>query len=198
MPFPHGLQFLPPSRYPVRSALVLPMSLGLLAAACGNPSASEAARTDTTRLVSSSRNLSVDPVIQWNRILLSIVRTPGAQPATLHPTRSFAMMHAAIYDAVNASDGTYHSYQVQIQGVPPSASQEAATAAAAHRVLAELYPSFGTILDAELQQSLGQISDGADKDAGIAAGESVADQTLALRRGDGSDVQPAQFVFGAE
>src|SRR5436305_7331897 len=81
-------------------------------------------------------------VVQWNRNLLAILRTPGAQPATLHPTRSFAMMHAAIYDAVNAVDGTYHSYQVQIQGVPPSASQEAATAAAAHRVLAELYPSF--------------------------------------------------------
>src|SRR5437016_13018742 len=77
MPFPHGLQFLPPSRYPVKSALVLPMSLGLLAAACGNPSASEAARTDTTRLVSSSRNLSVDPVIQWNRVPHSLVRPPG-------------------------------------------------------------------------------------------------------------------------
>jgi hypothetical protein len=45
---------------------------------------------------------SVDPVLQWNRTLLVIVRTPGAQPATVHPTRSFAIMHGAIYDAVNA------------------------------------------------------------------------------------------------
>jgi len=43
-------------------------------------------------------------VVQWNRILLVIVRTLGAQPATIHPTRSFAIMHAAIYDAVNAID----------------------------------------------------------------------------------------------
>ena len=43
----------------------------------------------------------VNPVVQWNRNLLSIVRTSGAQPATIHPTRSFAMMHAAISDAVN-------------------------------------------------------------------------------------------------
>ena len=50
---------------------------------------------------------SVDAVVQWNRILLSIVRTPGAQPATIHPTRSFAIMHAAIYDAVNAIDRTH-------------------------------------------------------------------------------------------
>ena len=39
---------------------------------------------------------SVDVVVEWNRTLLAIVRTPGAQPATVHPTRSFAIMHAAI------------------------------------------------------------------------------------------------------
>jgi hypothetical protein len=43
----------------------------------------------------------VSQVVQWNRTLLVIVRTPVAQPATVHPTRSFAIMHAAIYDAVN-------------------------------------------------------------------------------------------------
>ncbi len=47
---------------------------------------------------------SVNPVLLWNRTLLVIVRTPGAQPATVHPTRSFAIMHAAVYDAVNAID----------------------------------------------------------------------------------------------
>ena len=46
----------------------------------------------------------VSQVVQWNRTLLAVVRTPGAQPATIHPTRSFALMHAAIYDAVNAID----------------------------------------------------------------------------------------------
>ena len=40
---------------------------------------------------------AINVVIQWNRILLAIVRTPGAQPATIHPTRSFAVTHAAIY-----------------------------------------------------------------------------------------------------
>ncbi|HKV02877.1 MAG TPA: hypothetical protein VJQ26_12165, partial [Ktedonobacteraceae bacterium] len=39
-------------------------------------------------------------VIAWNKELLHIVQTPGAQPATLHPTRSYAIQHAAIYDAV--------------------------------------------------------------------------------------------------
>jgi hypothetical protein len=38
----------------------------------------------------------VSQVVQWNQTLLVIIRTPGAQPATIHPTRSFAIMHAAI------------------------------------------------------------------------------------------------------
>src|SRR5437762_394319 len=42
---------------------------------------------------------SVNPVVQWNRTLLVIVRTHGAQPPTIHPTRSFAILHASIYDA---------------------------------------------------------------------------------------------------
>jgi hypothetical protein len=47
----------------------------------------------------------ISQVAQWNRTLLVIVRIPGAQPATIHPTRSFAIMDGAIYDAVNAIHG---------------------------------------------------------------------------------------------
>src|SRR6202011_3281668 len=100
----------------------------------------------------------VNPVIQWNKTLLVIVRTPGAQPATMHSTRSFAIMHAAIYDAVNAIDQRHKPYLVTLPDVPPNASQEAAAAAAAHEVLVALYPpAFKVSLDAALQQSLGQI-----------------------------------------
>src|SRR5882724_13597026 len=60
---------------------------------------------------------SADEVIQWNKTLLTIVRTAGAQPATVHPTRSFAIMHAAVYDAVNAIDKTHESYLVNLKGV---------------------------------------------------------------------------------
>ena len=73
----------------------------------------------------------VSQVVQWNRTLLVIVRTTGAQPKTVHPTRSFAIMHAAIYDAVNAIDGTHKPYLVRLSA-SHFASQEAATAAAAH------------------------------------------------------------------
>ena len=139
---------------------------------------------------------SVDPVVQWNKELLAIVRTPGAQPATIHPTRSFAIMHAAIYDAVNAIDRSHRAYLVHLSGVPRHASQEAAAAAAAHEVLVALYPTLTSTLDAELQQSLAQIPDGRSKTEGIRVGQTVADRILALRSNDGSSAQPIPYVFG--
>jgi hypothetical protein len=137
-----------------------------------------------------------NPVVQWNRNLLALVRTPGAQSPTIHSTRSFAIMHAAIYDAVNAVDQTHHAYRIQIAGAAPDASQEAAAAAAAHDVLVGLYPSFRAALDEQLQNSLAQIAGGPHKEQGIAIGQSVASQILALRDDDGSATQPPPFVFG--
>ncbi|HEX3229790.1 MAG TPA: hypothetical protein VHQ95_12525 [Pyrinomonadaceae bacterium] len=108
---------------------------------------------------------AVNPVVQWNGILLGIVRTPGAQPATIHSTRSFAIMHAAIYDAVNSIEGTNKPYLVRLAGAPRDASQEAAAAVAAHEVLVELYPGVQSMLDAELQTSLDQIRAGQQRSA---------------------------------
>src|SRR6202047_5424613 len=137
-----------------------------------------------------------DEVVQWNKTLLTIVRTPGAQPATVHPTRSFAIMHAAVYDAVNSIDATHKSYLVRVEHVSPHASQDAAAAAAAHETLITLYPAFQTTLDQQYDQSLAQIPDGADKTTGIDVGKAVARATLALRSDDGSAATPIPFVFG--
>jgi membrane-associated phospholipid phosphatase len=138
----------------------------------------------------------VNPVVQWNKTLLVIVRTPKAQPATIHPTRSFAIMHAAIYDAVNAIDRTHKPYFLRLTGVSRFASQDAAADAAAHAVLVTLYPNFQSTLDAQLQQLLAQIPDGADKTEGIRIGQTVADRILALRSNDGSADAPIPFLFG--
>ena len=139
---------------------------------------------------------SVNPVLQWNKTLLVIVRTPGAQSPTIHPTRSFAIMHAAIYDAVNTIDRTHRPYLVQLTGVSRFASQDAAAAAAAHEVLAKLYPQFQATLDVQLQQSLAQVPDGAGKAEGMNIGQTVADRILAQRSNDGSNAQPIPYVFG--
>jgi hypothetical protein len=138
----------------------------------------------------------VNPVLQWNRILLVIVRTPGAQPATIHPTRSFAIMHAAIYDAVNAIDGTHRPYLAHLTDASEFASQDAAAGAAAHDVLVALYPVFKSALDVALQQSLAQIPNGDSKAEGIRIGQTVAQNILALRSKDGSNALPIPFAFG--
>jgi len=139
---------------------------------------------------------STDPIIQWNQSLLAIVRTPGAQPATIHPTRSFAMLHAAIYDAVNAIDQTHASYAVRFSGVSRQASQAAAADAAAHDVLVALYPQLTSTLDTTLQQSLTLIPDGVAKREGIRIGQTVAQAILSLRSNDGANQVPIPFVFG--
>ena len=138
---------------------------------------------------------SPDQVIQWNRILLGILRTPGAQPATVHPTRSMAILHAAVYDAVNAIAKTNAPYLVDL-GAPRHASEPAAAAAAAHAVLVRLYPAQAAALDADLALSLSQVPDGRAKDQGIRVGEEAAAAILTLRSDDGSAATPIPFVPG--
>jgi hypothetical protein len=135
---------------------------------------------------------SVGQVVQWNRTLLTIVRTPDAQPATIHPTRSFAIMHAAIYDAGNSLDRRHRPYTIRLNDASRSASQEAA---AAHAVLVALYPAKQSDLDIALQQSLASITDDARKTEGIRVGEAVAAHLLELRS-HGAAQPPPVYVFG--
>jgi hypothetical protein len=139
---------------------------------------------------------SANVIVQWNKKLLAIVRTPGAQPGTIHPTRSFAMLHAAMYDAVNAIDGTHHPYLLPLSSTSPDASQVAAAATAGHDVLLALYPKFQTTLDTELERSLATVPEGSNKQPGSAIGQQAAQQVLAARSNDGSQIQPAPFLFG--
>jgi membrane-associated phospholipid phosphatase len=140
----------------------------------------------------------VNAVIEWNRTLLAIVRTPGAQPATIHSTRNFAILHAAIYDAVNNIEPKFSPYLVRLSDVPRSASKIAAADQAAHDVLVSLYPAFQASLDAELQQDLAQLADDERKAQGIAVGQAVASQLLAARAADGANVTPPVYVPGTQ
>ena len=42
-----------------------------------------------------------DQVIQWNQELQKVLVAPGAQPASIHPTRTLAITQISVYDAVN-------------------------------------------------------------------------------------------------
>jgi membrane-associated phospholipid phosphatase len=137
-----------------------------------------------------------NPVVQWNRVLLQMVRTPGLQPATIHATRNLATMHAAIYDAVNAIDSSSRPYAIDLSASSQNASPEAAAIAAAHEVLIQLYPGAQAMLDLQMQQGLSSVPDGAAKTQGLTLGQTVADRILALRTNDGSNVKLTPYVFG--
>ena len=179
------------------------MALGAVGAAVVLAANAYARTAHPTRVTSMDAPPSVtappatspDQVIQWNRILLGILRTPGAQPATVHPTRSMAILHAAVYDAVNAIAKTNAPYLVDL-GAPRHASEPAAAAAAAHAVLVRLYPAQAAALDADLALSLSQVPDGRAKDQGIRVGEEAAAAILTLRSDDGSAAAPIPFVPG--
>jgi hypothetical protein len=142
-----------------------------------------------------SRQETGQPVIDWNQVLLSIVNTPGAQPASVQPTRNFAILHAAIYDAVNSIDRTHEPYLISVRAAR-GASETAAADAAAHAVLVGLYPAQQTTLDAAYAAELAKVANGSAKDKGVRLGERVAGDLLAIRADDGSNAAPPPFVAG--
>jgi PAP2 superfamily len=169
----------------------------LLAGGAFEPTDVDAASSSSPQSgVQAASDQDVNAVTQWNKILLAIVRTPNAQPATVHATHSFAIMHGAIYDAVNAIDGSHTVYRIRVADASPSASKDAAASSAAHGVLIALYPAFRSVLDTDLAQSLAAIPDGQDKDEGVRIGATVASRMLQLRANDGANAQPIAYVFG--
>jgi hypothetical protein len=133
--------------------------------------------------------------VAWNQELLHIVQTPGAQPATIHPTRSFAILQAAIYDSVVSITKDDRPYLVSVPAAR-GARVDAAAAQAGHDSLAALYPKWQVELDSQLAAELAAIPDGSAKQNGIQVGQSVAAQLLALRANDGSAATPPAFVAG--
>src|SRR6185437_9942818 len=88
-------------------------------------------------------------VVDWNRELITILGTPGAQPATVHPTRSFAILQAAGYDAVTSITRAAPSYRFTVPA-PRGARPDAAADQAAHDVLTALYPALKAGTDQRL------------------------------------------------
>ena len=136
----------------------------------------------------------VNAVIEWNRTLLTIVRTPGAQPPTVHSTRNFAILHAAIYDAVANIEPHFNPYLVHLPELHRNASTAAAADAAAHDVLVSLYPAFRASLDTELQQDLARMPADDRTSEGVAVGQIVAARLLVIRANDGANATPPPYV----
>ena len=123
-------------------------------------------------------------VLEWSEHTAAAVdaATKGLDP--LIGTRTFAMVHVAIHDAVNSVDRRYERYRFASED--PAADPEAAAAAAAHRVLSHLFPAQAADLAAKLSASLAAVPNGDAEMRGVALGERVGDQVLQQRAGDGA------------
>lgn len=139
-------------------------------------------------------------VLTWNANAVNVT----SQPATNTPpglgqappmsTLHIAMVHGAIYDAVNAIVGGREPY-LRGLSAPATASQAAAVAQAGHDVLYGITPAANTAvrdrIDAMLAESLALIDAGQAKTDGIEIGADAAAAMLAARANDGRfDVEP--------
>jgi membrane-associated phospholipid phosphatase len=121
-----------------------------------------------------------DVVLDWNATLLNAIVTERSSPPSA--SRSMAILHTAIYDAVTANS-------------PQTVSREAAVAGAAHQILINLYPNQTAILNEQLTMSLAEIANGTAERNGVALGRAVANSVLAARQNDGSTV-PSSYIPG--
>jgi membrane-associated phospholipid phosphatase len=140
---------------------------------------------------------SGQPAVDWNHELITILGTPGAQPATVHPTRSFAILQAAEYDAVTSITHAARPYLFSVPA-PRGARPDAAADQAAHDVLAALYPSQAAGTDQMLATELAAIPGSHGKQQGIKVGATVAKRLVSLRSTDGSAATPPPFVPGTK
>ncbi|MCI0664158.1 MAG: vanadium-dependent haloperoxidase [Acidobacteria bacterium] len=125
-------------------------------------------------------------VTNWNAIAIQVL---PVDPGLILDSRAFAIMHAAIHDAVNGVERRYQPYTASLSS--PGASIDAAVAAAARDVLAALSPGQQTVIEIAYAAALLAIPDGPAKDAGIALGQQSAAANLMRRVGDGSDIATA-------
>jgi len=142
---------------------------------------------------SISHRVAGNVVVAWNRTLLTLVQTTGAQPATIQPTRDFAIMSAAVYDAVDAIDPDHPQYLLHLKA-RRGASQTAAAAQAAHDVLVAMFPSFADTLDQQLAADLDAVKSNRARDGGSRVGARAAAELLQIRAHDGSAATPPTYV----
>jgi hypothetical protein len=125
-----------------------------------------------------------DAVTEWNLNATNALIVSAAQPPQVSVPH-LAMVHGAVYDAVNAIEGGYEPYLLSSHSAQPSDSKRAAAATAAYRVLAHLVPAQQTTLDALYAASLSGVPDGPSKTGGIAVGEHAATAMIQARTNDG-------------
>ena len=143
------------------------------------------------------RHRATSVVARWNEIAIDasgLDHTPvvdgehrvfGEQFGPTRASRALAIVHIAIFEAVNAIARRYHSY-ADVEPVSHPTSMDAAVAQAAHDALSALFPSQKARFDRRLAVDLSAAQGAHERESGIALGQRAAAAILALRIDDGS------------
>ncbi len=151
----------------------------------------------TSTLMGWSTITRADAVTDWNAIAVQALAT--AAPPRPGPVAflDLAIVQAAVHDAVQAIEGRFEPYHVEIPGA--SGSPEAAAAKAAHDVLVNILPGQAASLDTTYHDYLAAHGL-AENDPGVGAGELAAVGILTLRANDGRvpNPLPPPFIGGTD
>jgi PAP2 superfamily len=135
-----------------------------------------------------------DPIAAWNEITERAVKTAGHPPPVA--SLDFAIVHLAIYDAVESLDRRYDPYHSLVPDA--TGSSLAAAAKAGHDALVGLFPGQSQALGTEYSNFL--TSNGIDPlDPGVEVGRQAAAKILNLRANDGRfPPNPPPFLGSTE
>jgi hypothetical protein len=125
-----------------------------------------------------------DMIMDWNAKADAIAAEKQITPSP--HARALAILHVAMFEAVNAIERRYNPYKLNLTA-DRSTSKEAAAASAGYHVLVALYPDQKTDLDATFVAMLAGIVEGESKTKGVDLGKKAAADIIALRADDGAD-----------
>jgi hypothetical protein len=134
-------------------------------------------------VIALSQPAAADVIADWNERAVAYVLSRGMGPPPSE--RVMAMVHVAMFDAVNSIERKYQPYMIELPAAPAT-SKEAAAAAAAGGILAGVHPAMQAEMKAASVGYLQNIPDSSAKAEGIALGEQVAAAILKARADDGA------------
>ena len=127
--------------------------------------------------------IQANVVLDWNAVIMGAIRLDNTGPTL--SSRNLALLHLAMYDAVQSVVRTHQPYAVRWDA-PAGTSAEAAAAAAGYAVLTALYPGIRARADETFDTWKAGQADTPSVTRGLEIGNEVARRILALRSGDGS------------
>ena len=131
-------------------------------------------------LMSPLAAASANVVTDWDEMAVTFIQPRMVPPVAY---RAMAIMHIAMFDAVNTIEPVYRPYQAHLPA-PPDTSKDAAAAAAAGAVLTKLLPDAAPDIQAALTSYLAAIPESDAKSNGIKLGDAVAAKILEARAND--------------